>query len=382
MAAHSKVGASSAKRWMTCPGSVRMIAPLPNTSSPAAREGTAAHQVAEECLLAGAAASSRIGDVIDVEGDGIVVTTEMAEAVQVYLDEVAMWLSTDPEAVLHVETRFHLDELHPDLFGTNDACIWLPGQRKLIVLDYKHGAGTYVDARANPQLRYYALGALFKFGYPATAIVSGVCQPRCDKSANKVRYDEPMSPVDLLDWAADLVAAVRATEAPDAPLVPGDHCRGTFCGAYAICPAVHKKAQELAKVEFGPAVAYDPQLLAQALAFLPTLEGWIKAVRETALASMESGGTVPGWKLVPKRATRKWANEESAVKFMGQHLDESKFIEVKREVASPAQAEKLLKSLKVPLPDELVVKESSGYTLAPDDDARPAVIRGGEFPVA
>jgi hypothetical protein len=40
---------------------------------------------------------------------------------------------------------------------------------------------------------------------------------------------------------------------------------------------------------------------------------------------------------------------------------------------SPAQAEKLLKKRKLTLPDDLVVSVSSGTTLAPVDDPRPAV---------
>ena len=267
--AHSRIGASSAKRWWNCPGSVRLCATVPNTSSPAAREGTAAHQLAEDCLNPSTVAwprpaASFIGDVIDVEGEGIVVTDEMAEAVQVYVDTVVGWVARDKDAVVHVESRFHLSEFHDDLFGTNDVAIWLPNLKLFVVLDYKHGQGKFVDARGNLQTRYYALGGLVKYGYPATQILSGIVQPRCPQG-EAVRYDDPISPLDLLDWAADLVAAAKATEAEDAPLVPGDHCRDTFCGAYAICPAVQAKARELVAVEFGGPVAdfYDPAQLAQ-----------------------------------------------------------------------------------------------------------------------
>ena len=47
---HSALGASSCKRWWHCPGSVSLSAGLPNESSDAAREGTAAHALAEQCL--------------------------------------------------------------------------------------------------------------------------------------------------------------------------------------------------------------------------------------------------------------------------------------------------------------------------------------------
>lgn len=381
--AHSRIGASSAKRWWTCPGSVKLCAQVPNTSSPAAREGTAAHQLAEDCLTAMrpdyvAMAMDYVGDVIEVEGEGIVVTDGMAAAVQVYLDEVAKWVARDKDAVVHVESRFHLVEFHDDLFGTNDVCIWLPSLKLFVVLDYKHGAGKYVEARGNLQTRYYALGGLVKYGYPATSIVAGIVQPRCPQG-EPVRYDDPIEPLALLDWAADLVDAAKRTEAPDAPLVPGDHCRDTFCGAYAICPAVQERAKELAQLEFATAAEfYDPEQLAQALAFVPVLEGWIKAVNAFGLAEAEAGRPAPGWKLVEKRGLRKWADAEKARAFLLEYLDASKVIEEK--LVTPAAAEKLLKSMKVGLPDDIVSKESSGFTLAPADDKRPAVVKGAEFP--
>lgn len=380
--AHSRIGASSAKRWWKCPGSVRLSANVPNTSSAAAREGTAAHSLGEECLNERwRDAASLIGEVYEVEGEGIVVTDEMAAAVQVYIDEVKKWAGKDADAVLHVESRFHLVEFHDDLFGTNDVCIWLPTLRLLVVLDYKHGAGRYVEARGNLQTRYYALGALMKYGYPAATVLAGIVQPRCESASEKVRYDDPISAVDLLDWAADLVDAARATEAPDAPLVPGDHCRETFCPAYAICPAVQAKAREMAKLEFGDVAAefYDPEQLAAALEFVPVMEGWIKAVESFALAEAEAGRGSPRHKLVEKRATRKWRDPDAAKAMLLEYLDRSKVVEEK--IITPAAAEKLLKPLKVELAEELVSEESSGYTLAPIDDKRPAIIKGAEFPI-
>ena len=47
------------------------------------------------------------------------------------------------------------------------------------------------------------------------------------------------------------------------------------------------------------------------------------------------------------------------------------------ELLSPAQMEKVLKKSKLALPDELVVAVSSGTTLAPESDPRPAVINVG-----
>ena len=81
---HSEIGASGAKRWMNCPGSVRLCRTIPNESSAAAEEGTAAHELAETCLKSGQDAV----EFIDRTVHGFTVDEDMAEAVQVYLDYI------------------------------------------------------------------------------------------------------------------------------------------------------------------------------------------------------------------------------------------------------------------------------------------------------
>jgi len=66
-----------------------------------------------------------------------------------------------------------------------------------------------------------------------------------------------------------------------------------------------------------------------------------------------------------KRGTRQWANEDDAIKFLGDKAFESKLISV-------AQAEKLVG--KKNFPQELAVSVSSGNTLANEDDPRPAIL--------
>jgi hypothetical protein len=51
---------------------------------------------------------------------------------------------------------------------------------------------------------------------------------------------------------------------------------------------------------------------------------------------------------------------------------------IETTVVSPAQAEKKLKKLKLPLPDDLVVSVSTGNTMAPESDPRPAVLQIGQ----
>ena len=121
-------------------------------------------------------------------------------------------------------------------------------------------------------------------------------------------------------------------------------------------------------------VNLDKAQLADYLAKADTLEGWIKDLRALAFQVLESGGKVPGYKLVPKRGVRQWVDETKARDFMLKSLVEP-YKEL--EVISPAQAEKLLKKIGIELPAELVKTVSSGNTLATEDDPRPAALQIG-----
>lgn len=398
-------------RWAACPGSVVLSEGIESKSSQDAKLGTAAHALAEACL-------NQVLDAVDfchwwalVKEDGSVVfcepsdhinhansetpflvNDEMADAVQVYLNFIRGLLQADDGAILEVEHRFHLKDIDEDCFGTSDAVVWSPGTRTLYVIDYKHGAGVAVEAAGNPQLRYYALGALLELKYKAAQVVSVIVQPRCFHADGPIRQDT-IPVLELLDWSAELSDAVfQASKASDefreidrlthavgedrkawwanTYLTTGDHCR--WCPASPECPKKIAQAYEVAGVEFK---AVTPSRLGELMALADQLEPWIKSLRQFAYDVANAGNEVPGWKLVEKRATRKWASEGRAAEFLQEYIDSP----YEKKIITPAEAEKRLKSLKVPIPDELVVKESSGTTLVPVDDKRASVKRGSEF---
>jgi hypothetical protein len=78
---------------------------------------------------------------------------------------------------------------------------------------------------------------------------------------------------------------------------------------------------------------------------------------------------------VAKRGTRQWTDESKAAAALLE-IGVSPYKEP--EVISPTQAEKELKKRKLTLPDDLVVSVSSGTTIAPESDPRPAVIQIGK----
>jgi hypothetical protein len=172
-------------------------------------------------------------------------------------------------------------------------------------------------------------------------------------------------------FEAELIMAVKTAQRPDAPLATGDHCR--WCAAKSICPLVNG-AVERAKRENIKAV--NIFRLSEALASIDLLEGWIRDAREMAVELLEAGVELPGWKLVPKRAMRQWVDEYAAT---GALLNLGAFaLHELTDLKSPAQVEKLLKKHKIAMPEGLITAVSSGDTLAPADDPRPASLQVGK----
>lgn len=358
MAAHSKIGASSMHRWAACPASVRLSANIPPTSSSYAEEGTRAHEAAADWLTNG-----RCPEGLD---------DEMVEAVQVYVEAIQNdWKEASPgDSKMLIEHRFDLSSLHPGLFGTADCVQYYANLKLLRVWDYKHGAGVSVDVKENEQLQYYGLGALLSTGFPCEDVELVIVQPRCPHSEGVIRRWRFKS-YQLIDFSADLIDAAKRTEDPNAPIVPGDHCR--FCPAGGICPALHERATAVAKYEFGAHLSYDPKKLSEILTWLPSLEAYIKNVREFAYGEAQHGRCPPGFKLVAKRATRRWRDEGGAAAVLNNKYGISLTDIYDRKIKSPAQMEKAVPKELRPALGELVVSESSGLTLAEESDPRPQV---------
>jgi hypothetical protein len=119
-----------------------------------------------------------------------------------------------------------------------------------------------------------------------------------------------------------------------------------------------------------------PEDFARTLRVAERIGNWVKAVQEYAHAEAVAGRCPLGFKLVAKRAVRKW-RDESAVKarLMLDFGYREAEIYVEPKMQSPAGIEKLLgkKRFAAELADD-VKKESSGTNLVPVSDAREAVV--------
>lgn len=358
---------------------------LPDSSSPYARLGTAAHELAAIVLQNPPAQPSNylgmeIKVAYEIAGEPaeeiFVVDEEMAEAVKVYTDVVRGLLT--PNTDHGIETRISLAPLKPPIamFGTTDCWIWHPEHRHLDVLDYKHGIGVVVEPEKNSQAMYYALGTVLALGKRPDHITLHIIQPRAPHTDGPHRWWD-MKYEELVEFRHELMADAAATQEPDAPLVPGDWCR--FCKAQATCPALHAEAVEVTGellVQDEPTELAEPERLSleqvqRVLTVAPTLKKWLEAVQAHAHDLIVAGQEVPGWKLVPKRVFRKWKDDEAAATFAMRHGIEA----YGEKVLTPAQMETNFKraGLDPALLEEFILAESNGYNLATEDDSRTAI---------
>lgn len=375
---HARLSASSASRWMACPGSVSAQDGHADDDDggPFAAEGTAAHEVAARCLAQGHDPEDYLGHEVTVGKRVIEITREIVDGVKVYVDECERRkVACD---VFRVEQTFNLNSLMPPapMFGTADFVVYHEASRLLTVVDLKFGRGVLVDAEGNPQLRYYALGALLALAKPVTTVKAIIVQPRAG-GIKEAEFDA----AELIEWTADLLEAARRTQEKDAPRNAGSWCR--FCKARASCSELRRFSVATTQAAFddgeldkldaemvGPNSVSDAELAA-ILDRLDKVELWMRAVREEAFKRLNAGKEIAGWKVVAKRARRQWTNEEAAEGLLDM-LGVSEDRIFAKKIVTPAQAEKLVDKSQRAALSALTAAVSSGATLARSTDARPA----------
>ena len=257
--------------------------------------------------------------------------------------------------------RVDFGDFLPGVFGSVD----LLGKigNRAIILDWKFGDGVVVEAEENKQLMFYAAAArrsqLWAFeGVDEVELV--IIQPPMIK-----RWVTTIARISRFEDQLD--AAVQEAAQPNAMLQTGDHCR--WCTAKPTCPMMTGAADRAVKVKFD---ALDKAQIAIYLQQADMLDGWISDLRELAQRALDNGQVIPGYKLVAKRGTRKWLDEDKARAALIEAGLKDPDITT---LVSPAVAEKKLKRL----PDGLTVSVSSGNTMAPDSDPRPAVLQLGQL---
>lgn len=228
---------------------------MPDSSGPAAAEGTLAHLVAEHYVkqhfkLPGAPAAGEVAPEqvpppgLDLKGDTPARWNEtLRHHGRGYRDFIKSLIpdgATDVAVV--VEIRVAIGSISDQLFGTADCLVLyrLNGVWHLIVVDYKYGfadvdVGTYDEP--NDQLAAYAVAAaegLAAKGIRPDTLALAVYQPRRPLAApsQTLTLDAAWVAIERTKIAREVAAVAN----PGAP-VPGDHCR--YCKGKPKCPAVH-----------------------------------------------------------------------------------------------------------------------------------------------
>jgi hypothetical protein len=183
---HALLGGSNSKRWLSCNPSARLESLQPQETSPFANEGSLAHDLGElkVRLAFGKCTKAMYNKEEKILRENEDFSNEMVD----YCDEYTSYVKSVFEemkekygsAYLLIEERLDYSEYVPEGEGTGDIVICSPGE--LRVIDLKYGAGVYVSAYENSQMKLYGLGALNAFDliYNPEIITVTVYQPRMD----------------------------------------------------------------------------------------------------------------------------------------------------------------------------------------------------------
>lgn len=409
---HSTFSASSSSRLLACPGSyaAALAADTGRKSTIFSAEGTLAHAISEANLIAGTEPDAMVGRRMQADGFEFEVDQDMADAVNVYVGFLrglrALGYLVALENRVSPQWQWPLrglEHLQVDLFGTADCIAFDPQTGQLVVADLKFGKGVAVEVEANPQLLYYAAGAL------NPAILDQLCAQHGMSSARPVGVDlvivqprafHPEGPVrstsytvaEVEDWNAFVLhpGVKRALEDGGTTFAAGKHCR--FCPVSQTCPELRDFGLETARAAFRqapaenipvadtapetipsvlPAFDLSDAALGDLLDRITILGPWIEGLKTLAADRIEAGRDVKGWKLAPKAARRSWSGDEEEItqNLHAQGLATDQF--TRRVLMSPAQVEKEVgKKFYAAHVQQFVGKSSSGTTLAPDGDPR------------
>lgn len=359
--AHSPLGASSAERWMNCPGSTILIANLQRTVDDEVdpdwrKEGILGHEAAAECLTKGLDAWELLGTGTYVPEKGY--KEDVIDAVQVYLN----YIRSREGCSVEVEKFLHRPEIHELAYGRLD-CVMTPllgeDHAWIEIVDLKLGIGVPVYPRGNVQAMYYAalyIAETEKDWDDNTPVRITIAQPRA--------VSESKPPI--MSWETNvgtIKAWVRLTLVPKMEATRdelnlwfelGEHCR--FCPAKTACPAYDNL---VTKAKAGGKLTIDE---------IDNLAMLIKQRKNELMIDLQNGmdPAEVGAKLVFKRVDRVWKHgaDAAAIALFGDAATETKAL-------GPARIEKLPQGKT--FVQEWAYKPEAGYNVVSLKDERSAV---------
>jgi hypothetical protein len=241
MTAHAACSPSSAAMWLNCPASITKTKGMTRPSSKYAREGTAAHKVAELTLQG----DIFLPDKIKVENEEFIVSPGMCRALNGYITYVQA-LRAHRHAVVKLEQRIYVPDTDGMVWGTLDCGAYIGST--LIIADLKYGKGHRVEPDS-PQLKLYALGFAAQVGANEawTKVILTICQPRIE-SKDPLRWHETTLN-ELWHWSDfEMRPAMLRIANGDTTENAGPHCR--WCVRQTECAAFARRRQSYAASAF------------------------------------------------------------------------------------------------------------------------------------
>ena len=272
MSSHAKHSPSAAARWLACPGSITLSEKAPpQLESPAATEGTDAHEWAAQALL------------------GEPQTDSPYTGLEMYVERVQQ-SAERKGAMVWIEKRVFLtDSIH----GTPDAVV--SHKRELEVFDLKYGYNK-VEARGNPQLLIYAGAAIKTHSLNPTKIKLHIVQPRAGGVRTAVMSRK------MFDSALKAIMLGAERTRWDYTLKAGEHCQ--YCPAAPICPERKQEAMRAASLAFENPTTLDDETMVWVAENRKRIAEWMETVLQHALVKPPQG-----WTVVQGQGRRVWRKD-------------------------------------------------------------------------
>lgn len=374
---HAVLAPSSAERWITCPGSIRLTqealeAGLIRLEPPSAyaAEGTRAHTLGEIEIkrrfgIIDEAEYQRRWSEWAAEAESPEEIEEMSRYIAEYVELIEEKVAEFPMSQVLVEQK--VDTGVPECWGTADIVIVSPEHVEIV--DLKYGQGTPVNAYENPQLKLYAVGALETIGDllgDPKVVRCSVFQPRIDNSSTF-----EISADDLRAWRDSVIPIAKSALDGTGEINPTeDACR--WCPVAGICRA---RTEKFASLDFAtPPDLLTPEEIGELVDQLPEIRGWCSAVEEAALEMAYSlGVTIPGHKVVMSGGKRSITDNTKAIELLNAAGFADEDI-TRQQMQTLGHLEKLVgKKELAEVLTGVLVKSPGKPAIVHDGDPRPAV---------
>jgi len=302
--------ASGAARWINCPVAPWLEPQYPNEDGEAAREGTAAHEMAELVLTG----KHTIEEIIDRQAsNGVMMVDEMVPAVQMYVDHiqsegVPYWIEESiliesPSMPGRVPGRcdgatFNYDDA-TGMLGVKD---FKYGFRPVEVFEWWSGI-------------VYAIGIRQKIDRPIRGVKFTIIQPRGYHHDGPIR-SWTITEDQLIGYTNHLIERMKAVHDPNRQCVTGGHCRD--CKHMVDCAAAKAASMNAIDVIMSEIPhTTTPDQIAVLLDTLKRASDTVKHIHDAITARGEAmildGHPIPGYSYEPGKGKTKFINEEQAI---------------------------------------------------------------------